>query len=139
MKLVKRTKKPTKSQLGKRSRNKGSNYEREIAKRFEKWTGVEFVRTPMSGGFQKSKQTAEDFRGDIVPADRKRVCKVHIECKNQKTWALPNWLKQAQADVNKNGRIPLVIFHKHNTSEDNICLRLEDFYALVQPENLFED
>jgi Holliday junction resolvase len=139
LKLVRKQNKTDRSKLGRRSKTKGANYERKIAKRFEEWTGVEWVRVPMSGGFHKNKQTADDFRGDIVPASRQRRSRIHIEAKDQKTWSLPSWLRQAQADTAQNGRIPLVVFHRHGTSEDYICLKLEDFCTLVSLNTIWED
>jgi Holliday junction resolvase len=136
---VKLKKRANRSKLGRRSKNKGSNYERQIEKDFEKWSGAEWVRTPSSGGFAKNKQTAESFRGDIVPADRTKITAIHIECKNQKTWALPAWLKQAQTDTENNGKTPLLVFHKYGTSDDYVCLRLRDLFALVPPENIFKE
>jgi len=118
------------SRKGRTSRNKGSSFERTIAKVFEKVLGIELVRTPQSGGFAKNKTSAEKFRGDIVPADSTKDLVLHIECKNAKTWSLPKWIAQAESDC-PNGKIPVVIFHKHNTSKDYIALNLQDFLSLV--------
>lgn len=132
--------KPTKeeySRRGRRSRNKGSNYERTIAKKFKEFFGVDLVRTPQSGGFAKKCVKAGEFRGDIVSADESIDLRVHIECKNTKTWSLPAWLKQAEGDCPK-GKKPIVIFHQHGTSNDYVTLKLEDFMSLTTKEDLFE-
>lgn len=128
----------TKSQLGKRSRNKGSKFERDIAKKFESNYGVEMVRTPQSGGFAKNKTSAIGFRGDIVPANTDVDGTLHIECKNTKTWSLPAWLKQAEEDC-PDGKIASVIFHKHGTSMDYITLSLDDFFKIVPKKSIFKD
>lgn len=117
--------------LGKRSRNKGASFERTIAKYLQEKYGIEFVRTPQSGGFAKNAKKAEGFRGDIVPADDSVNIKLHVECKNTKTWSLPKWFEQAESDAPK-GKVPVVIFHKHNTSKNYIALSLEDFCELVK-------
>ena len=41
--------------MRKNSRNKGSRFERTIAKAWETWTGYKFSRTPGSGGWAKAK------------------------------------------------------------------------------------
>lgn len=121
--------------LGKRSKNKGNNFERTVAKKFKKAYDEELVRTPQSGGFAKKSAKADDFRGDIVPADEDVDLAIHVECKNHKTWSLPAWFKQSEEDCPK-GKIPVVIFHKDGTSTDYIALKLEDFFSLVPKEKV---
>ena len=116
---------------GKRAKRKGGQYERDIAKKFQKRYGVELKRTPQSGGFAKKSDKADDYRGDITIVDTKQMLLVHIECKNQKSWSLPAWLKQAEEDCPE-GRTPIVVFHQHNTSKDYVCLSLDDFLELVE-------
>lgn len=120
---------------GKRSRNKGSNYERKVAKKFQDTYGEELVRTPQSGGFAKKSTKADDFRGDIVLMSDDKDLVLHIECKDTKTWSLPKWFNQAESDCPKNKK-PVVIFHKHNTSKDYIALSLEDFFSLVDKDKI---
>lgn len=115
---------------GKNAKRKGGQYERSIADKFRERFGLDLKRTPQSGGFAKKSTKADDFRGDITLVDESKDFKLHVECKNCKTWSLPKWLKQAQEDCPK-GRKPLVIFHRHNTSEDYVCMSLEDFFDLV--------
>jgi hypothetical protein len=136
---VKLKKRVDRSKLGRRSRSKGSNYERTIAKRFSEWAETDFVRSPLSGGFHKNKKSADEFRGDIVPADRLKMCKLLIECKCQKTWSLPAWLRQAESDAKNNGKTPIVVFHQHGTSNDYVCLRLDDFYDMTKPTDCFAE
>ena len=136
-KPVKVTKKknPENVKRGRRSRNKGSNYERSIAKRFAEVYCVELVRTPQSGGFVKNSLKAEDFRGDVVPADSTIRLELHIECKNTQKWTLPQWIKQAESDCPE-GRVPVVVFHQYNSSKDYVCLSLSDFMSLVPKKNI---
>ena len=123
------------SKLGKRSRNKGASFERTIAKKFKERYGVDLVRTPQSGGFAKNVKKAVEFRGDVVSADNSIELVLHIECKNTKSWSLPSWILQAESDCPE-GKIPVVIFHKHGTSKDYISLSLEDFFKLVTKESI---
>jgi hypothetical protein len=60
---------------------------------------------------------------------------LHIECKNQKAWALPAWITQAESDCPKS-KLAVIVFHKHQTSKDYICMSLEDFFKLVPKSNV---
>lgn len=115
---------------GKNSKRKGGNYERAIAKKFQGAYHIELKRTPQSGGFVKNSTKADDFRGDITLVDDTKILVLHIECKNQQTWKLKEWLRQSEGDC-PNGRVPTVVFHEHGSSNDYITLRLEDFLSLV--------
>ena len=116
---------------GKNAKRKGGQYERDIAKKFQTKYGVELKRTPQSGGFAKKCDKADDYRGDITIVDTKQMLLLHIECKNQKTWSLKQWLEQAEEDCPE-GRTPIVVFHQHNSSKDYVCVSLEDFLNLVE-------
>lgn len=120
---------------GRRSKNKGSEFERVIARKFKEAYGEDLVRTPQSGGFAKNLSKATEFRGDIVPADESIDLALHVECKNAKSWSLPTWFKQAQGDCPK-GKSPVVVFHQHGTSKDYIALSLEDFFKLVPKDRV---
>lgn len=129
--------KEQRKKLGKRSKTKGSNFERDVAKKFKAQYNEELTRTPQSGGFAKKSSKADEFRGDIVSLDENVELVLHIECKNAKTWSLPAWFTQAESDCPK-GRVPCVIFHKHGTSKDYIALSLEDFFKLVPKESILK-
>lgn len=60
--------------MRKNSRNKGSRFERTIAKAWESWTGYKFSRTPGSGGWAKAK----DAMGDLVCTDEKTLTSLPI-------------------------------------------------------------
>ena len=129
--------KEQRKKLGKRSKAKGSNFEREVAKKFKDHYDEELTRTPQSGGFAKKSTKADEFRGDIVALDENVDLILHIECKNAKTWSLPAWFAQAEGDAPK-GKIPCVIFHKHGTSKDYIALSLEDFFRIVPKDSIIK-
>lgn len=126
------------SKRGKSSKAKGSNYERDIAKVFKDKLGIELVRTPMSGGFQK-KSEALSVKGDITNLDHTIEFLLHIECKDHKSWSLPAWLIQAEDDCPK-GHIPTVVFHRRQLNKDGkrvqeagdfVALKLEDFLDIL--------
>jgi Holliday junction resolvase len=120
-----------KSRAGRKSRNKGALFERKIAKLLEAAWGIKLTRTPQSGGFRKDVET---FRGDIVPADGNIRMRFHFELKNQKTWSLPQWIRQAESDCAQ-GKIPVVVFHRHESAEDYVCLSLDDFLKVAKRED----
>lgn len=120
---------------GKNAKRKGGQYERDIAKKFKDKYGVELKRTPQSGGFAKKSEKADDYRGDITIVDTKLMLLLHIECKNQKTWNLHQWIEQAKTDCPED-RIPIVVFHEHGTSEDYVTVRLEDFLSIVPKDKV---
>lgn len=120
---------------GKNAKRKGGQYERNIARRFQQRYGVELKRTPQSGGFAKKSEKADDYRGDITIVDTTQMLLVHIECKNQKTWSLKQWIEQAESDC-PNDRTPIVVFHQHNTSKDYVCISLDDFLKIVEKDKV---
>lgn len=123
--------KAIRSRRGKSAKEKGAQFERDIAKRFQERYGIELVRTPQSGGFAKNKTSkGEEFRGDIVPVDKDINLKVHIECKSQKSWNLHSWLMQAKEDAPRK-KIPLVVFRRFKTPHIYVTISLEDFFKLV--------
>lgn len=137
-KQVEDEEKKARSRRGKNAKAKGASFERTIAKKFQEKFGVELKRTPQSGGFAKKSEKADEFRGDITLVDNTLDFLLHIECKNQKTWSLHQWLKQAESDC-PDGKIPVVIFHEHNTSNEYVTLRLEDLLDLLDFEQIFKE
>ncbi len=121
-------------------RNKGSSFERAIAKQVTDWTGVKFTRTPSSGGWAKS--------GDITPKNPEHMVQWPwlVECKNNESldfgsiFSVPNngktpirkWWKQAYRDVKKSGmkKIPVLVFTK---SRDNVyCMMQADVFEQLK-------
>lgn len=133
------------SNRGKSSRRKGANYENVIAKKFKEVFNLTLVRTPMSGGFQKSSDS-EDFRGDINCIDKDKDFKLHLECKKHQKWSVGKWWKQAEEDCPK-GRVPMLVMHRFQkieenkrveTAEDFVMLKLDDFMHIVDAEKIVE-
>jgi hypothetical protein len=130
------------SKRGRSSKTKGANYERTIAKKFmEKFPELKLVRTPLSGGFNKSVDNAK-MRGDISNLNEEYEFMLHLELKNQSTVKMFDWIKQAEEDC-PTGHVPCVVFHKQQKNEDGkrvqeakdyVCLSLEDFLNIVKKE-----
>jgi len=105
--------------MRKNSRNKGSRFERTIAKAWESWTGYKFSRTPGSGGWAKAK----DAMGDLICTDEKhsRRFPFSIECKNYqdikfehillglKSCKIMSFWEQAKRDAKRANKIPILI------------------------------
>lgn len=105
-----------------KGRSKGNKFENQTAKQITEWTGVEFKRTPMSGGWAKT--------GDITPKNPKAMIDFPftIECKNNESFnaggliqsakegTLPknvkSWWKQCTDDSKKSKKIPLLVMTK---------------------------
>lgn len=132
-----------KSKKGKRSKVKGSNYERKIAKIFKEKLNVDLVRTPLSGGFMKRAEE-HSLKGDLTCLERDKQFILHVECKDHKTWKLKEWINQAEEDCPKD-KIPIIVFHKHQEIEngkrvekadDYVCLKLDDFLKIVDKNKI---
>lgn len=104
---------------------KGSKNERELAKFWKEWTGLEFARVPASGGLRWQKK--DDITGDIICVDprKSRRFPFSIEAKfykdinfehlilgNKKQKFIDFW-EQAKEDGNRAKRIPL-LFARYN-------------------------
>jgi len=117
-------KSPTRVAAGKKSRRKGSNNERAMAKKFESWWGSgSWARTPMSGGWATA-AVREDFQtcGDIITTARDfPFC---VELKKHEGWTLDqvihndkcivfDWWKQVTAETPSYGVSLLVAGRNH--------------------------
>lgn len=105
--------------MGKRSRDKGAAFENEIAKKFSYAYGLEFRRTPLSGGWAKDADIAQ---GDIVCIDDDEFPYL-IECKKQEGWTFESlftskhswfdkWWGQAVEECPES-KEPLLVFSKN--------------------------
>lgn len=125
------------------SRAKGANFERDIAKFLSDWWGVDFRRTPASGGLH----WANDNRvsGDIVPPPNSDF-PFSVECKKHEGWNfeqvikgtgdVTSWWKQCTTDADEFSKVPLLIFSK-NRSPVFFMVRVEDFKKLNIKTNYF--
>jgi hypothetical protein len=103
-------------------REKGAGFERQVAKLLSAWWGVEFHRTPQSGGlhWQKDNRVAGDI---VAPVEIAVIFPFSIECKKHEDWnfeqvikgtgEIPSWWNQCVNDANNTGKIPLLIFTKN--------------------------
>jgi len=119
------SKDPKRVNAGKKSKRKGNNNERNLAKQFQEWWGEgQFQRTPSSGGWS-TKVAREEYRtaGDLVASDPNFLwC---VELKKQEAWTMDavihgkcakvaGWWKQT-VDETPNTLKPLLVFSKNRT------------------------
>lgn len=109
--------------MGKMSINKGSEYERSIARLLSTWAGFKLIRTPMSGAWSGTS-------GDIIPENSALHFPFLVECKKQENWCFEailagngcfyDWLGQLDGEVSVDKlmtgltRIPLLIFSRNH-------------------------
>lgn len=106
---------------GRRSRNKGANAEREVAKIISDTLGIPLLRrTPLSGGM--------DWKGDVVGWPG-----YHAEVKRQERISLPAWIEQAEADCPE-GSIPLVIYRQSHQPW-RVVIQLDAFLKTLNREH----
>lgn len=135
---------PDWSAIGRRSKRKGKTYERKIAGLLSEFTGVNFRKTPGSGGFNKQgvviKQ--ESFCGDVI-CDRADF-KFCVEAKNRDTFnfhsllvnpntsAFSEWWHQCLEDAKSVDLLPIMFF-KPELGEDFVALTSAGVDALELP------
>jgi hypothetical protein len=106
------------SKRGRRNRTKGAEFEREVAARLSEILGV----------IVKRKLGAARDGGDDI-----QVGPYSIECKRRKATAVDDWMRQAEENAAKTGRIPVVVT-RADRREAIYCMRERDFVMLFQGE-----
>jgi hypothetical protein len=113
--------------VGKGARDKGANFERDIARKLATAFGVEVRRT---GAQERWKST----NGGDVNARKGEDTVLNdffFELKCQEKWNLLEWYKKAVDDVGGMHQIPMVVAKKNRESE--YCfLKLDDMIRLLQ-------
>lgn len=106
---------------------KGNSYERRIAKLLTKWSGIELIRTPMSGAWQGT-------TGDITPKNKNHPFPFLIECKKNEGWDMDavvsgrsalfkSWIDQLIRETREDQiitgelKFPLLIFSRNRRSD----------------------
>ncbi|MGI6212708.1 MAG: putative PDDEXK endonuclease [Anaerovoracaceae bacterium] len=111
--------------MGRKSRNKGVRYEREIASLLRNEYGWE------------NERRGQQYSGANGDADVLGLPGIHIECKHQEQLKIYDWMDQAKRDA-RDGEIPAVFFRK-NYCENLVVLRLDDFMRMYAESGLFEE
>jgi hypothetical protein len=106
--------------MGRKSKQKGSGFERHVAKLFAEITGVEWVRTPMSGGWGK-----QNTKGDLIAPIGSGYEYIFVECKKGEGWDLwstlffdcgpmRDWWEKAVEQANEEHKVPVLIMAQNN-------------------------
>lgn len=106
--------------MGAHSRNKGSAFEREVARELNLLTGVSFKRD--------LEQVREDGLGDLMPDNP--AWPFVIECKRYEagTGCKPAWMAQVAIAAAKAGKRPAVVF-RFDRQDTRVCLPLTAIWA----------
>ena len=127
-------KKPDRAAIGRRSKNKGNAFEREVAKWLSSELGIEFRRVPASGGL--------DLKGDICYSDFTKKMPLIIDTKNNKSLmgaSLRKELDKTIEDAEK-AEIPgkfFLVLHNHNSSEDYALVPMALFIEFLKKLKIF--
>jgi hypothetical protein len=130
--------KEERSASAKRAKNRGGNFQREVAKLFSAWwdnKGESFYSTPASGGLRWQKR--DDVIGDLVVPPS---FEYSVECKSReeigigiffersfnKTDNIHLWWNQILSDTARSGKKPMLVF-KQLRHYPVLCTRLTDF------------
>lgn len=110
--------------MGRRSKTKGANYERHVAKLMSDWWGGKFSRVPASGGLQWGSD--QRVAGDIVPPPEADYPFV-VECKKREGWSMEHilldigeprkWWHQVVMDARRINKVPLLIFSRNRAKD----------------------
>lgn len=122
------------------SKQKGSDYERKVAKILSDWSGREFHRTPMSGSLRWSND--KRVVSDIVPSQDlvDKGWPFSIECKKVEgsQWEFSNFIegtsmtlkdhwKQCCDDAKRENMIPMLVFSKNR--RDTFIIITRDVFS----------
>jgi len=131
------------SKIGRSSKRKGKAYESRIAKLLNEFTNIGFRRVPMSGGFNKfgGVVIAEHvFTGDVlcdrddflysVEAKNRKDISLTATLKNPHTSSLTKYWYQCCEDAENHNLKPMMFF-KPNTTDDWVCLSVNDAKSLA--------
>lgn len=135
-KIAELKEKLARSKRGRRSKRKGGNYERKVKKLLKEWIDIDLERTPLSGGFAKSKGL-KSVKGDLNTLDNSIDFKLHIECKDQKRWSIKSWWRQAEEEC-PSKKVPILIMHQSQENENGKRVQEAEEFVLVKAKDFFD-
>mgnify|MGYP003135881290 CR=1 FL=1 len=108
---------------GRGARQKGFQFERDVAKAFTNTTGIEFKR-----GLGQTRGGGADVP-DVLPEDDALSARIHIECKRQKVCSIKGAMKQAEEDIGSDPKLPIVVT-KDDRKDALVTMKLDDFLPM---------
>ncbi|WP_018296484.1 putative PDDEXK endonuclease [Corynebacterium lubricantis] len=105
----------------------GATFERQIA---------DYLRDELNQPIDRLVKTGAKDRGDIGPLRDSKNRLIAVECKNTSKMALPQWVREAQAEADNYGAHLGIIIHKRHGSADPaqqwVTLTLQDLVKLLR-------
>lgn len=133
------------------SRNKGSRGEKLAIQCLTKWSGLKFVRVPLSGGLRWKNTT--NTCGDIIADEPNYILPISIEAKfvkeinfehlvyhrgtkARKTAKIKEFWKQCTSDAKRGKKIPFLMMRYNGMPKDVffVAMGYNDFNALGIPD-----
>lgn len=108
---------------GRGARQKGFQFERDVAKAFTDATGEEFKR-----GLGQTRGGGAEVP-DVLPSDSVLADLIHIECKRMKVCSIKGAMKQAVDDIGDDPKAPIVVT-KDDRKDTLVTMKLQDFLPM---------
>ena len=105
---------------------KGRNLQKEVARRISELLNIPYGKDELIASREMS-QSGTDIR---LIGRAKELFKYSCECKNQETWALPKWIKQAKSNQEKD--TDWLLFVKKNRHEAIVVMDIDAFFKLQE-------
>lgn len=111
---------------GRGARNKGANFERDLAKKLSQHFGLDVKRT---GGTERSKIVN---KGDVNASKFQDTIlnEIFWEAKNRESWAVLDWYKKACDDAAGTVLKPVVVCTK-NFEKEYVFMSLDDLLSIL--------
>ena len=106
------------------AKNKGARLQKWVAEKISKVLGIPCGKDELISSREMG-QSGTDVR---LIGKAKRLFKYSIECKNQETWTLPSWIKQAKSNQAKG--TDWLLFIKKNHHEEIAIMDAEVFFKI---------
>jgi|14BtaG_2_1085337.scaffolds.fasta_scaffold00028_77 Holliday junction resolvase len=108
---------------GRGARQKGFQFERDVAAAFSEATGFEFKR-----GLGQTRGGGSEVPDVLPPPGILRLA-FHIECKRQKVCSIKGAMKQAVNDIGDGSQMPIVVT-KDDRKDTLVTMQMSDFLKL---------
>lgn len=121
----------TRKKIGKRSRQKGGQFEIDTLKQICRALGLEYGR-------DLRRKYSREKGCDVVWLSPKGMQKFpfSFEAKNRATLSVYKWWDKLVKEDLVEGTTPLLVFHRQGTSEDFVVLNLDKFLEILKCQNL---
>ena len=108
---------------------KGRNFQKQVAERISDLLDIPYGKDELIASREMS-QAGTDIR---LIGRAKELFKYSCECKNQETWSLPKWIKQAKS--NKEKGTDWLLFVKKNRHEPIVVMDMDTFFKMKSKIN----